>query len=70
MQVSGMAMSEEEAAQRAGPVGERPVLVEFKDSMHSLFGRSMGQVGQTVDKAGGLGNSHTTVMEDGITVVV
>jgi hypothetical protein len=41
-----MAMSEEEVAKRAGPVGQRPVLVEFKDSMHSLFGRSMGQVGQ------------------------
>lgn len=46
-----MAMSEEEVAKRAGPVGKRPVLVEFKDSMHSLFGRSMGQVGLAVHKA-------------------
>jgi hypothetical protein len=44
LQVTGLAMSEDETMQRADAVGTRPLLVEFKDSMHSIFGPVMGQV--------------------------
>lgn len=40
----GTAMSEDETIQRAGAVGTRPLLVEFKDSMHIIFARVLGQV--------------------------